>query len=113
LSYFGLISLGGVTLNHFELAPSWHMALTILPVVALFQAGIAATLPLIDIATVAGRERGLFALNIVSAALAGLALLLWRDDPIFAILVAGSVGFARVLAMSLWLAGAGVLVPAK
>ncbi len=65
---FGLISLGGLTLNRLELAPSWHMALTILPVVALFQAGIAAALPLIDIATLAGRQKGLFALNLTSVA---------------------------------------------
>jgi hypothetical protein len=110
---FGLISLGGLTLNTLELASSWHMALTILPVVALFQAGITAALPLIDIATLAGRQKGLFALNIVSVALAGAALLLWRADPIFAILVADSIGFARVLVMSFWLASGGVTVPGK
>lgn len=110
---FGLISLGGLTLNTLELASSWHMALTILPVVALFQAGITAALPLIDIATLAGRQKGLFALNIVSVALAGAALLLWRADPIFAILVAGSIGFARVLVMSFWLASGGITVPGK
>jgi hypothetical protein len=110
---FGLISLGGLTLNTLELASSWHMALTILPVVALFQAGITAALPLIDIATLAGRQKGLFTLNIVAVALAGAALLLWRGDPIFAILIAGSIGFARVLVMSVWLAGSGVTVPAK
>ena len=81
--------------------------------VALFQAGIAATLPLIDIATLAGRQKGLFALNIVSVALAGAALLLWSSDPIFALLIAGAVGFARVLAMSFWLAGAGLLAHTK
>lgn len=107
---FGLISLGGMTLNTLELAPSWHLALTILPVVALFQAGIAATLPLIDVAILAGRQRGLFSLNMVSLALAVSALFLWRGDPIFAILVAGLVGFARVLAMTIWLAGARVTI---
>ncbi len=101
---FGLISLGGLTLNSLELAPSWHMALAVLPVVALFQAGIAAALPLIDIATLAGRQKGLFALNLVAVVLAGAALLMWAGDPIFAILVAGSIGFARVVVMSLWLA---------
>lgn len=110
LVVFGLISLGGFTLNTLELASSWHMALTILPVVALFQAGITAAMPLIDMATLAGRQKGLFTLNIVAVLLAGIALLLWRDDPIFAILIAGSVGFARVLAMSLWLTGAGIMV---
>jgi hypothetical protein len=109
---FGSISLGGLTLNSLELAPSWHMALAVLPAVALFQAGIAAALPLIDIATMAGRQKGLFALNIVAVGLAGMALLLWRADPIFAILVAGSIGFARVVVMSLWLARAGVMAPA-
>jgi hypothetical protein len=108
---FGLISLGGLTLNQLELAPSWHMALTILPVVALFQAGIAATLPLIDIATLAGRQKGLFVLNIICVALAGAALLVWRNDPIFAILMAGAVGFSRVVVMSFWLAGSSA--PAK
>lgn len=103
---FGLISLGGLTLNSLELAPSWHMALVTLPVVALFQAGIAATLPLIDIATLAGRQKGLFSVNIIAVLLAGAALLLWRSDPMFAILMAGSIGFARVLVMSFWLAGA-------
>jgi hypothetical protein len=104
---FGLISLGGLTLNHLELAPSWHMALTILPVVALFQAGIAATSPLIDIATVAGRQRGLLALNVISVGLAGSALLFWSNDPILAIALAGSIGFARVIAMSVLLVGPG------
>jgi hypothetical protein len=60
----------------------------------------------------AGRQKGLFALNIVAVGLAGMALLLWRADPIFAILVAGSIGFARVVVMSLWLARAGVMAPA-
>lgn len=110
---FGSISLGGLTLNTLELAPSWHMALAVLPVVALFQAGIAAALPLIDIATMAGRQKGLFALNIVAVALAGTALLLWRTDPIFAIFVAGSIGFARVVVMSLWLARTNVMSPAQ
>lgn len=102
---FGSISIGGAMLESLKVAPGWHMALTILPVVALFQAGIAATLPLIDIATLAGRQRGLFALNIVAVALAASGLLLWASDPIFAILIAGSIGFARVLVMSFWLAG--------
>jgi hypothetical protein len=104
---FGLISLGGITLNSLELAPSWHMALTILPVVALFQAGIAATTPLIDIATLAGRQQGLLTLNVISVGLAGSALLFWSNDPIFAIVLAGSIGFARVIAMSMWLVGSG------
>jgi hypothetical protein len=104
---FGLISLGGLTLNHLELAPSWHMALTILPVVALFQGGIAATTPLIDIATLAGRQQGLMALNIISVGLAGSVLLFWSNDPIFAIVMAGSIGLARVVAMSIWLVGYG------
>lgn len=110
---FGLISLGGLTLNTLELGSSWHMALTILPVVALFQAGITAALPLIDIATLAGRQKGLFALNIVSVALAAAALLLWRGDPIFAILIAGSIGFGRVLVMSAWLARSGLAIPGR
>lgn len=108
---FGLISLGGLTLNTLELASSWHMALTILPVVALFQAGIAAALPLIDIATVAGRQKGLFTLNTVAVLMAAAALLLWRADPIFAILVAGSIGFGRVLVMSFWLANGRDVAP--
>lgn len=104
---FGLISLGGLTLKSLDLAPSWHMALTILPVVALFQAGIAATTPLIDIATLAGRQQGLLALNIISVGLAGLVLFFWNNDPIFAIVLAGSIGLARVIAMSMWLVGSG------
>lgn len=112
VAVFGLISLCGLTLNSLELAPSWHMALATLPVVALFQAGVAATLPLIDIATLAGRQKGLFALNAVSVVLAGAGLLLWHSDPIFAILVAGSIGFARVVVMSLWLASPGTAIPA-
>jgi hypothetical protein len=100
---FGLISLGGLTLNFLRLAPSWHLALTILPVVALFQAGVAATSPLIDIATLAGRQRGLLSLNIISVALAALALRFWSNDPILAIMLAGSIGFARVIAMTILL----------
>jgi hypothetical protein len=110
---FGSISLAGLALSTLELEPSWHMALTILPVVALFQAGIAATAPLIDIATLAGRQKGLFTLNVAAMAFAGSALLLWRNDPSFAILVAGSVGFVRMLVMSVWLARAGGLAPAE
>jgi hypothetical protein len=100
---FGLISLGSLTLAHLELAPSWHMALTILPVVALFQAGIAAASPLIDMATLTGRQKGLFGLNFISVGLATLALMLWRDEPIFATLIAGVIGMARVGVMSVWL----------
>ena len=81
------------------------MALTILPVGALFQAGIAATAPLIDIATLAGRHKSLFALNTIAVGLAGAALLFWSDAPVVAILVAGSIGFARVIVMSVWLVG--------
>ncbi len=102
---FGLICLGGLMLHHLELAPSWQLALTVLPVVALFQAGIAAASPLIDIATLAGRQRGLLSLNVISVGLAASALLLWSDTPIFAIMLAGSIGFARVIIMSLWLVG--------
>ncbi len=104
---FGLISLGGLVLNRLELAPSWHLALTVLPVVALFQAGIAAATPLIDIATVAGRQRGLLTLNVISVGLAASALLFWSHAPIFAIMLAGSIGFARVIIMSVWLVGSG------
>ncbi len=103
---FGLISLGGLTVNRLELAPTWHLALTVLPAVALFQASIAATAPLIDIATLAGRQKGLFALNIVSVGLAIAVLLLWRHEPVSAILMAGSIGFVRVIVMSVWLVGA-------
>lgn len=104
---FGLISLGGLTLNALELAPSWHMAFTILPVVALFQAGIAATGPLIDIATLAGCQKPLLALNTLSVGMAGTALLLWSSDPVFAILIAGSIGVGRVIILSSWLIGSG------
>jgi hypothetical protein len=104
---FGLISLGGLTLNSLHLAPTWHMALTILPVVALFQASIAATSPLIDVATLAGRQRGLLAFNIVAVGAAGSVFLLWSNDPVFAIVLAGSIGFARVIAISIWLLASG------
>jgi hypothetical protein len=104
---FGLISLGGLTLNSLHLAPTWHMALTILPVVALFQASIAATSPLIDVATLAGRQQGLLTFNIVALGAAGSVFLLWSNDPIFAIVLAGSIGFARVIAISMWLLASG------
>ncbi len=104
---FGGISLGGLTLNSLHLAPGWHLALTILPVVALFQASIAATAPLIDAATLAGRQQGLLAVNIVAVAAAGLVFLLCGNNPIFAIMLAGSIGFARVIAISLWLVAPG------
>jgi hypothetical protein len=107
---FGLICLGALMLNHLELAPSWHLALTVLPVVALFQAGIAAASPLIDIATLAGRQRGLLTLNVVSVGLAASALLLWSHTPIFAIMLAGSIGVARVIIMSVWLVGSAAQV---
>ena len=104
---FGLISIGGLTINSLEIASSWQMALALCPVVALFQAGIAAAAPLMDIAALTGRQYGLFALNIISVGLAGFVLLLWRGDPIFAILMAGSIGFVRVAAISIWLVGSG------
>jgi len=104
---FGLISLGGLTLNSLHLAPNWHLALTILPVVALFQASIAATSPLIDVATLAGRQQGLAIFNIVAVGAAAAVFLQWSNDPVFAIVVAGSIGFARVIAISVWLVGSG------
>jgi hypothetical protein len=104
---FGLISLGGLTLSSLHLAPTWHMALTILPVVALFQASIAATSPLIDVATLAGRQQGLLTFNIVALGAAGSVFLSWSNDPIFAIMLAGSIGFARVIAISIWLLASG------
>jgi hypothetical protein len=104
---FGSISLGGLTVSDLQLAPSWQMALTLLPVVALFQAGVAATNPLIDIATLAGRQHGLLTLNLTSVMLAALALVIWRHEPIFAIAAAGTIGFGRVILMSFWLVGIG------
>ncbi|MCK9918536.1 hypothetical protein MXD81_56380 [Microbacteriaceae bacterium K1510] len=101
---FSLISIGGVALNVLQLAPAgWVQALTILPAVALFQAGIAAAAPLIDLTTLAGRQRGLMALNVTAAAMAGLTLLAWHDKPTVAIVLAGVIGFARVIVMSFWL----------
>lgn len=100
---FGSISIGGLTVSDLQLAPSWQMALTLLPVVALFQAGVAATNPLIDIATLAGRQHGLLTLNLASVFLAALALVIWRHEPIVAIAGAGTIGFGRVVIMSLWL----------
>lgn len=102
---FAVISLGGHALNRLELAPSWHLALTVLPAVALFQAGIAATAPLIDIATLGGHQKSVLALNIAAFGLAACALLLWRNAPIFAIFIAGSIGFARAVALSAWFVG--------
>lgn len=104
---FGSISLGGLTASDLQLAPSWHMALTLLPVVALFQAGVAATNPLIDIATLAGRQQGLLTLNVGSVALSILALAIWSNEPIFAISLAGAIGFGRVILMSVWLVVVG------
>jgi len=104
---FGSISLGGLSLNDLDITPSWHMALTILPVVALFQAGIAATSPLIDIATLAGRQKGLASLNVISVLLAASVLLFWSHNPIIAIMLAGSIGFARVFAMTVLLVAHG------
>jgi hypothetical protein len=107
ITVFALISLGGYVFNRLGLVPGWYMALVLLPVVALFQASIAATAPLIDIATLAGRQKGLSILNIVSVGFAVAALLIWRQDPVFAILIAGAIGFLRVVIMSYWLVGPG------
>ena len=100
---FGTISLGGLTLNSLHVMPAWHLALTLLPVVALFQASIAATSPLIDVATLAGRQQGLLTVNLVAVAATVAAFLLCGGDPILAIVLAGFVGFARVIVISLWL----------
>lgn len=100
---FGSISLGGFTLNSLNLTPNWHLALTILPVVALFQASIASTSPLIDIATLAGRQRGLLTFNIIAVTVTVSAFLSWNNDPVLALVLAGSVGFTRVVAISIWL----------
>ena len=105
IAVFGAIALGGVTLKNLHVAPSWTLALTILPVVALFQASIAATSPLIDMATLAGRQKGLMMFNVVAVALAASALTIWNDKPVFAILLAGAIGFSRVVAISVWLLG--------
>ena len=102
---FGAISIGSVTLNSLHVAPSWTLALTILPVVALFQASIAATSPLIDMATMSGRQKGLMMFNVVAVALAASVLVIWNDKPVFAILLAGAIGFSRVIAISVWLLG--------
>ena len=54
--------------------------------------------------TLAGRQRGLLTLNLLSVVLASLVLIFWSHDPIFAIVLAGFIGFARVIVMSVWLA---------
>ncbi|KQZ01916.1 hypothetical protein ASD45_14440 [Pseudolabrys sp. Root1462] len=104
LVVFGSISIGGLTLNVTRLVPAWHFALTVLPVVAFFQASIAATAPLIDIATVAGRQGALLSANLVAMTIAGLILTVWHDDPVLAIALLGLIGAGRASIMSIWLA---------
>jgi len=99
---FGTISLGSLTLNSLHVIPAWHLALTLLPVVALFQASIAATSPLIDVATLAGRQQGLMAVNIAAVG-SIVAVFLLCGHPVLAIVLAGFVGLARVIIISLWL----------
>lgn len=96
---FSPISIGGATLNSFKLLPAWHVALTILPVVALFQAGIAATAPLIDIAALAGRQKLVLVINVISVGFAGTALVLLSGAPIFALFLAGFIGLSRAVAV--------------
>jgi hypothetical protein len=43
------------------------------------------------------------ALNVTATVMAGLALSVWHDRPILAIVLAGVIGFARVIVMSFWL----------
>ncbi len=104
---FGSISLGATVLNGLHLADNWHLALTLLPSVALFQASIAAASPLIDVATLVGRQQGLLTFNFAAVAAAVSAFFLWGHDPIFAIIVTGAIGFARVIAISAWLLVSG------
>jgi len=101
---FSVISIAAGVLNALKISPTaWEQALTILPVVALFQAGIAAAAPLIDLATLGGRRWGLMALNVTATGIAVATLLAWHGRPVFAIILAGVIGLARVIVMSLWL----------
>ena len=101
---FGSISILGVMLSLTRLTPSWQFALTVLPVVAFFQASIAATAPLIDIATVAGRQGALLSLNLLAMTIAVVILTVWHKNPVFAIILLGLVGAGRAGIMSAWLA---------
>lgn len=100
---FGLIIVGGLWLQYLNLAPNIRLALTLLPAVALFQASVAATAPLIEMAGLAERQHFVLHLNLYSAALALFALIIWRTNPLFAIIAVGIVGSARAILMTFWL----------
>ncbi|MCW5692487.1 MAG: hypothetical protein KIT48_08985 [Pseudolabrys sp.] len=104
VAVFGSISVGAIVLDRFHLTPQWHLALTILPGVALFQASIAATGPLIDIATAAGKQNALVLLNLLAAAAGGTILIGWCSEPLMAIAAVGIIGATRAITMSAWLA---------
>ena len=103
LIVFGGISALALILALSHLTPKWQTAFAILPVVALFQASIAATTPLVDIATLANRQHGLLMLNGTAVAAAGVVLLCCGTEPILAIVLAGLIGVGRVLILSVWL----------
>lgn len=101
---FGVITVAALWLNVTDLVPAhFRLALAILPAVALVQASVAATAPLIEMAGLAGRQHFVLVLNLCSAALAFCALIAWRDNPLLAIVAVGIVGATRAMFMTYWL----------
>jgi hypothetical protein len=103
VSVFGCIAVSSVAFRDFAWVQPWAFAAAVVPVVALFQASIAAASPLIDIATAAGRHRGIFSVNVLSVVLAASALVIWSSQPVHALLIAAAIGGLRVLIMAGWL----------
>ena len=67
------------------------------------MASVAATAPLIEMAGLAKRQNFVLLLNLSSSLLALVALIVWRGNPLLAIIALGLVGSARALFMTAWL----------
>jgi hypothetical protein len=102
---FSAIAAAGLVLHHSGLIPHWSVALQLLPMVALFQAGVAATAPLTDMVTMTGQQSRLLAINSIALLLAGAVVLLTGRDPTITIAILGMIGFGRAIATGYWLIG--------
>jgi hypothetical protein len=99
---FGSIAASSLVLQDVMQA-RWQLALALVPIVALFQASVAAANPLIDVATAAGRQIGIFSINVGCVLTAGGAFLVFNGEPLRALLSAAAIGFLRVVIMTSWL----------
>jgi hypothetical protein len=105
---FGGISLAGFMIEPWLAGTGWQGFSTYVPLVALFQGGIAMTLPLLEIAGVQHSQRRLFVLQSLSVLGVGLIALLASDWQI-ALLGFGILALVQGACLLLPLAGRRVV----